>query len=307
MRTQLMLRTSAVAVAVGLAGPAAVSGQEAAPAAQADPKIEACSVPGSRTLYKADQSGACAKAAHEKISWNQAGLKGDKGDPGPAGEAGPKGDKGDAGPAGEAGPKGEKGENGEKGEVGPAGGAAVLVDGSVTNAKLANGAVDALKLADGAAATAKIANAAVTEAKLAGNAVTSAKILDGSVSTADIANDAVTEAKLHADVRVPAAMAVIDEHGNCTVKFRVTACSVSAGVYRINFGFAYDSDVFVTVVTPVSEEFVIATTSGDGTILGGDLSVRLRTLDGKLTTHARVHVVTWRLGTLGKPIGIPFP
>src|SRR5687767_12321166 len=101
MRAQLLLTSMGASAALLLVAAAPGSAAAQDPAPQADPKIEACAVPGSRTLYKADQSGACAKAAHEKIAWNQAGLKGDKGDAGPAGEAGAKGDKGDQGVKGD--------------------------------------------------------------------------------------------------------------------------------------------------------------------------------------------------------------
>lgn len=50
-----------------------------------------------------------------------ASLKGEKGDPGPAGAQGPKGDTGEKGEPGTAGAQGPKGDMGEKGEQGPAG------------------------------------------------------------------------------------------------------------------------------------------------------------------------------------------
>jgi collagen triple helix repeat protein len=131
MHAQLTLisRTaSVVAVAAVLVVPATLSAQDAsAAAAAADAVIAACSVPGSRTLYKADASGACAKASHEKVSWNQVGPKGDagaagpQGAAGPAGEAGAKGDKGDAGAAGAAGAQGDPGAAGAQGAPGAAG------------------------------------------------------------------------------------------------------------------------------------------------------------------------------------------
>jgi len=62
----------------------------------------------------------------------------------------------------------------------------LVIDSSVTTAKLANHAVT----------SAKIADSSVTSAKIADSSVTSAKIADSSVTTAKLANHAVTSAKL---------------------------------------------------------------------------------------------------------------
>lgn len=56
-----------------------------------------------------------------KISWNQIGPKGEKGDTGAIGPQGPKGDKGDTGAAGPQGLKGDKGDTGATGPQGPKG------------------------------------------------------------------------------------------------------------------------------------------------------------------------------------------
>jgi hypothetical protein len=140
MRAQLIsLSAGAVAVAVGLAAPAVLSAQ----APQAEAKVEACSVPGSRTLYKADQSGACAKAGHEKISWNQNGQKGEKGDKGDQGDAGAAGAAGVAGAQGPPGAAGAQGLPGAKGEAG------VPCAACVNNASLAASAVTGDKVLNG--------------------------------------------------------------------------------------------------------------------------------------------------------------
>lgn len=83
--------------------------------------------------------------------------------------------------------------------------AETVLDGSITNPKLAKDAVTSAKIANGAVSTSDLAKNAVTSAKiadgavstsdLAKNAVTSAKIAGGAVSTSDLANGAVTQAK----------------------------------------------------------------------------------------------------------------
>jgi len=71
-----------------------------------------------------------------------------------------------------------------------------IVNGAVTNPKLATDSVSTIKILDLAVTTNKIDNLAVTTAKLDTNAVTTAKILDLNVTTSKIAADAVTTAKI---------------------------------------------------------------------------------------------------------------
>jgi len=74
--------------------------------------------------------------------------------------------------------------------------ASTVPDGSITTAKIADGAVTAPKMADGEVTGTKIASGAVTEAKLANDAVTTSKIQDGQVGNADLADNAVNSAKI---------------------------------------------------------------------------------------------------------------
>jgi hypothetical protein len=71
-----------------------------------------------------------------------------------------------------------------------------LQDQSVTEAKIADGAVTTVKLADQAVTGVKLADGAVTTVKLADQSVTEAKIADGAVSTVKLQDQSVTEAKI---------------------------------------------------------------------------------------------------------------
>jgi len=73
---------------------------------------------------------------------------------------------------------------------------AILQDDSVTQAKIAAGAVGSTELAANAVITSKIADSQVTNAKLANGSVQTSIISDSAVSTGKIADDAVTNAKI---------------------------------------------------------------------------------------------------------------
>ena len=67
---------------------------------------------------------------------------------------------------------------------------------SITQDKLANGAVGTNQILANAVTSAKITNNAVTASKIASNAVTNTKIEDGAVTTDKLANGAVDNTKL---------------------------------------------------------------------------------------------------------------
>jgi hypothetical protein len=71
-----------------------------------------------------------------------------------------------------------------------------IPDGSITTAKLADGAVVGSKILDGIITELKIADAAVTAAKVAANAITAVKIIDGAVITAKLADAGITSVKI---------------------------------------------------------------------------------------------------------------
>ncbi|MCH8748793.1 MerR family DNA-binding transcriptional regulator, partial [Patescibacteria group bacterium] len=90
--------------------------------------------------------------------------------------------------------------------VSPSVGTQAIIDGAVTEEKIAEGVLDSFGLEEnsittvhivnGEVKTADIANTAVTAIKIASSAVNSAKIKDGSVAAVDLADGAVTSGKI---------------------------------------------------------------------------------------------------------------
>lgn len=79
-----------------------------------------------------------------------------------------------------------------------------LVDGAVTQPKIAGQAVGQAQLADNAITTAKLLDAAVTQAKLAPLSVDATKLIDNAVTNPRIANGAVTNAKVATNAAIAA-------------------------------------------------------------------------------------------------------
>lgn len=83
----------------------------------------------------------------------------------------------------------------------------LIVDGSITAAKIAANAIEVGKIKDGAISTAKIADSAVTTAKIPSSAITTVKIADGAISAGKIAANAVTADKIAANAITAAKIA----------------------------------------------------------------------------------------------------
>lgn len=102
---------------------------------------------------------------------------------------------------------------------------AKLADLAVTTAKLADSAVTSGKIADGTIVADDLASDAVTTPKIADGAVTSAKIADGTIVAGDLAADAVTTAKI-ADGQVTSAK--LANMAQATVKGRAAGAGTGA-------------------------------------------------------------------------------
>lgn len=84
-----------------------------------------------------------------------------------------------------------------------------IADDAVTAAKIAAGAVGSSEIADGSVGSAELADDSVTAAKIATGAVGASEIADGSVGTAELADSAVTSAKI-----APSTIVAADCAGN---------------------------------------------------------------------------------------------
>jgi hypothetical protein len=73
----------------------------------------------------------------------------------------------------------------------------MIIDNSITNAKMADNSVNTAELVDDAVTNAKMANNSVNTNELVNGAVSSAKILDGDIATADLADNVITPAKVN--------------------------------------------------------------------------------------------------------------
>lgn len=102
-----------------------------------------------------------------------------------------------------------------------------IVNGAVTNSKLATDSVSTIKIVDLAVTTNKIDNLAVTAGKIATDAVTTAKILDLNVTTAKINNLAITDTKLATDSVITSK--ILDDNVTDAKLATMTASSIKYG------------------------------------------------------------------------------
>lgn len=115
---------------------------------------------------------------------------------------------------------------------------ATLVDGGVSEAKLAANAVTTAKIADGNVTEAKIAAGAVSSEKVAANAIVTAKIADGNVTKAKLATavqsslDAADSALQSADITTGATNGTVAVDGtDVAVKGLGTAAYTESSAY----------------------------------------------------------------------------
>lgn len=111
-----------------------------------------------------------------------------------------------------------------------AAGGTMIVDGSITAAKLTAGVIISVsaQLGDAVVTTAKIGDAQITTAKINALSVTGAKIADASITTAKIADANITNAKI-ADAQITEAK--IDDLAVSTLKLQGQAVTIPSSAY----------------------------------------------------------------------------
>ncbi|MBU1178549.1 hypothetical protein KJ903_05055, partial [Patescibacteria group bacterium] len=138
-----------------------------------------------------------------------------------------------------------------------------------TSGLTGTGIVTSTNILDGTIAAADLADSAVTTAKIADSAVTSAKIVDGTIATADLVDDSVTPAKINGTggANLPIAYGSVASDGTITAATSNITVTWQAGgqYYEITIdGENYISQEYVTVVTPISNNYFGMVSHGNG-------------------------------------------
>ena len=164
-----------------------------------------------------------------------------------------------------------------------------ILDGAVTEAKIAVNSVDNQNIKNGAVATTKIADAAVTTAKLADNAITAAKISADSVTTVKIADDSITDAKLQSD-----SVTEIKIANNAVTESKIANASVTQNKIASNAVTAGKIAANTIVNADISNTAAIAQSKIDGlgTSLGLLAPKAAPTFTGTVTLPATTSIGT---------------
>jgi hypothetical protein len=113
-----------------------------------------------------------------------------------------------------------------------------ILDGAVTNPKLATDAVSTMKIVNLAVSTAKIANDGVTNDKMAPDSVDTLEIIDDAVTTPKVVNGAITNDKI-ADSTI-SAVKLDSETATETLSLHISAETGELGEYQIPVDFKCD-------------------------------------------------------------------
>lgn len=141
-----------------------------------------------------------------------------------------------------------------------------LLDRSITSIKIAGNAVTSTELADNAVTTAKIADGAVTGPKLPDLVVSTAKLADLAVTTAKIADLAVTDAKIAsvAWAKITGAPTGLGPVGPAGGSLRGTYPNPGLAVNSVTFAEILDGTVGIPELAPtVTARFVPPYAAGD--------------------------------------------
>jgi hypothetical protein len=176
-----------------------------------------------------------------------------------------------------------------------------ILDGAVTEAKIAVNSVDNQNIKTGAVATTKLADSAVTSAKLADNAVTAAKLAADAVTTVKIADDSITAAKLQSDSVTAAKIA-----NNAVTEAKITNASVTQNKIADNAVVAGKIAAGTVVNADISNTAAIAQSKIDG--LGASLDLlapkAAPTFTGTVTLPATTSIGTVSSTEIGYVDGV---
>jgi hypothetical protein len=176
-----------------------------------------------------------------------------------------------------------------------------ILDGAVTEAKIAVNSVDNQNIKTGAVATTKLADSAVTSAKLADNAVIAAKLAADAVTTVKIADDSITAAKLQSDSVTEAKIA-----NNAVTEAKITNASVTQNKIADNAVVAGKIAAGTVVNADISNTAAIAQSKIDG--LGASLDLlapkAAPTFTGTVTLPATTSIGTVSSTEIGYVDGV---
>jgi len=154
-------------------------------------------------------------------------------------------------------------------------GTSQIVDGSVTSAKIASGAVGSSALASGSVVSASIAAGAVGSAALASGAVVSASIAAGAVGSSALADNSVVSSKINSGSATSGQ--ILQANGSGGVSFSTPAASGSYWVKVIDAknGTALGITSGPYAVTNVATGSLRATISGSAKTLSVGSTIRI--------------------------------
>ncbi|QDP55446.1 MAG: putative tip attachment protein J [Prokaryotic dsDNA virus sp.] len=156
---------------------------------------------------------------------------------------------------------------------------------AVTNAKIAVDAIQGDVIAAGAITTTKIGNDAITTAKIDANAITASEIAAGTITATEIASNAVTAVKINADAVTADKVAA-----NAIVAENITADAVTADKVAANAIVADNITSNAITTDKIAADAITAAKIAAGTITGTEINVD--TLDVKHFANVSADIIS---------------